>query len=387
MLQLELFLDSQLPISVLLLSLTFSGNLYNVQFQLSPELYQRIDDEALFNLKPEIRSPLSNGEFKPAFDIQIEAALDPALLPTLTANATNAEEAAAYLQKLSQEQPNHPILSVYSWYALEVKQKHDQGETGYTTLWKYLNPSLITPDGIDPQKMNEAMNNFVKDWTNTNHSDLPEDVINQTMEEMLGEITETFEELTNSLSETTEEIISETMAEMNSAVEELADTLEEMVEEIEIEVEKQNIFDLIIEFFKEEEWQFQVIPKQKTLRLLFQGNNGQWDCYAIAKEKEQQFIFYSICPLTIAEPQKIAIAEYITRANSGMIMGNFELDIDQGQVKYKTSIDVEGDQLSLALIKQIVYPNVMMMDKYLSGIIAVVDNHLSPQAAISQIEQ
>ena len=50
-------------------------------------------------------------------------------------------------------------------------------------------------------------------------------------------------------------------------------------------------------------------------------------------------------------------------------------------------IDVEGDQLSLTLIEQIVYPNVMMMDKYLSGIIALIDNHLEPQAAISEIEK
>jgi hypothetical protein len=32
-------------------------------FQVNPELYQRIDTEALFNLKPEVRNPLSAGEF------------------------------------------------------------------------------------------------------------------------------------------------------------------------------------------------------------------------------------------------------------------------------------------------------------------------------------
>ena len=69
-----------------------------------------------------------------------------------------------------------------------------------------------------------------------------------------------------------------------------------------------------------------------------------------------------------------------------MIMGNFEFDFTIGEIRYKTSIDVEGDNLSFALVKQMVYANVMMMDEYLPGIIAVVEGKLSPQEAIALIE-
>ena len=352
----------------------------NLLFKVNFATYKIINNQTLFNLKPEIRSPISGGQFKPSFDIQIEATIDPTLLPTLTENATNAEEAAAYLQKISQEQPNNPILSTYSWYALEVKQQHDLGETGYTTLWKYLNPSLITPDGIDSQVMNEAMNNFAKEWANTNDSGISEDVITQAIEEM----TQTFEELTNSFSEMTQEVVSETMAAMNSAFEEIVDTFSEIAEEIDLE--NPSIFDVVINFFKEEEWQFQIIQEQPTLRLAFQGKNGKWDCYAKAREQQQQFVFYSICPLNAPENKRLAITEFITRANYGMIMGNFEFDFTSGEIRYKTGIDVEGDRLSFALIKQIVYANVMMMDEYLPGIMAVIGGEVEVKEAILQIE-
>ncbi len=370
-------------VCVLNLSLTKEKNQItqcNLSFCATNQLYQRINTENLFNLKPEIRSPIFGGKFKPSFDIQIEATLDPALLPTLRENATNAEEAAAYLQKISQEQPDHPILSTYSWYALEVKQKHDLGETSYTTLWKYLNPSLITPDGIDPEKMNEAMNSFTKEWANSNGSGTSEDIITQAIEEM----TQTFEELTNSFSEMTQEVVSETMAEMNSAFEELADTFSEIAEEIELE--KPSIFESVTNFFQEEEWQFQIVQEKQTLRLVFQGNNGKWDCYAKAREEKQQFVFYSLCPIQVPSEKLQAIAEFITRANYGMIIGNFELDFNEGEIRYKTSIDVDGDNLSFALIKQMVYANVMMMDEYLPGIIATIKNNISPLDAIAEIE-
>ena len=50
------------------------------------------------------------------------------------------------------------------------------------------------------------------------------------------------------------------------------------------------------------------------------------------------------------------------------------------------SIDVEGDNLSFELIKQMVYANVMMMDEYLPGIMAVIEGKAEVKEAISLVE-
>ena len=118
-------------------------------FQVTPEQYQLIDKQALFNLRPEVRTPLSGKPFQASSNIQIEASLEPDLLPQLTKHAKTSKKATTYLQTLSQEQPNHPLLSTYSWYALEVKQQQETGETGFRTMWTYLKPSDIKNDGID----------------------------------------------------------------------------------------------------------------------------------------------------------------------------------------------------------------------------------------------
>ncbi len=179
--------NSPLKIHTTSLSLSKQNNQITecrLNFCITHQLYQHIDTEALFNLKPEIRAPLSGGNFQPSTEIQIQATLDPALLPKLAENATDANQATSYLQQLSQQQPNHPILSTYSWYALEVKQKQETGETGYRTLWAYLKPSDITNDGIDSKKMSEAMLNFAKEWTDSNNSEDSVDVMSQAVEEM-----------------------------------------------------------------------------------------------------------------------------------------------------------------------------------------------------------
>ncbi len=85
------------------------------------------------------------------------------------------------------------------------------------------------------------------------------------------------------------------------------------------------------------------------------------------------------------ENKKQMIPECITRANYGIIIGNFELDFNDGEIRQKTSIHAEGDRLSFALIKQIVYAKVTMMDQYLPGIMAVIESDVSPVDVFAQI--
>lgn len=76
---------------------------------------------------------------------------------------------------------------------------------------------------------------------------------------------------------------------------------------------------------------------------------------------------------------------------SNPFMGTHQLgDSDRrwsdGEIRYKTSIDVEGDRLTPALIKRLVYANVMMMDTYFPGIQAILETGVEPEAAIDLVE-
>ncbi|MBW4606353.1 MAG: hypothetical protein KME22_03785 [Hassallia sp. WJT32-NPBG1] len=93
--------ESSITVRVVDLSLTKQEDTFNecrLTLRISSELYQRIDTEALLNLKPELRGPFPIGNFLPEADIDIEATLQPDLLPQLSQHAANPEEVATYLQ-------------------------------------------------------------------------------------------------------------------------------------------------------------------------------------------------------------------------------------------------------------------------------------------------
>lgn len=141
-------------------------------------------------------------------------------------------------------------------------------------------------------------------------------------------------------------------------------------------------------FFQEDGWSFEQMPERPILRLPFQGKGGRWNCYAqvrVTKDVEQ-VLFYSVLPLNVPAEKRDAIAEFITRANYGMALGNFELDYNDGEVRYKTSLDVTDQEIGAGLLRPLIYTNVLMMDKYMSGLIAVVYADVSPSEAVRQIE-
>jgi hypothetical protein len=146
------------------------------------------------------------------------------------------------------------------------------------------------------------------------------------------------------------------------------------------------MLDIAISFFEEDDWTFTQFEGQPILQLGFRGESGQWNCYAQAREEQAQFLFYSVCPVNAPEERRPAVAEFVTRANYGLFIGNFELDLDDGEIRYKTSIDVEGDRLSPALVQQLVYANIFTMDRYLPGIMRVIYGDASPMEAIAQVE-
>jgi hypothetical protein len=340
-------------------------------FQVNPQLYQRIETEALFNLKPEVRRPLSAGNFLPEPDIEIEIGLQPNLLPQPIERAANANEAATYILNLSQEQPDNPLLSTQSWLALSVKQKQESGETGYRTLWADITASTFVQAATSgsSDQMNDALANFFKESIEANLPAVTQEATSQIVEEMSHYFKQVADTSLDGLTKNIPSILQE-----------------ELEAGLKSTSTDGQFFEEIVNFFKEDDWPFVQIEGEPLLQMVFQGENGKWTCYAKARDDQEQFVFYSVCPVNAPDSKRLAVAEFLTRANSGMIIGNFEMDFEDGEIRYKTSIDVEGDSLTSALIKRLVYANVTMMDEYLPGIMSVIYGNASPVDAIAQIE-
>ncbi len=146
------------------------------------------------------------------------------------------------------------------------------------------------------------------------------------------------------------------------------------------------VYNDMTRFFLMDDWKFTPIEGRSMLQMGFSGRNGNWTCIARALDEKQQVIFLSICSVKVPEAKRDLVAEFLTRANYGLVIGNFEMDYEDGEIRYKTSVDVGDEHVSSEIMKPLVYTNVAMMDRYLPGIMAVTHGNVSPADAIKDIE-
>ena len=148
----------------------------------------------------------------------------------------------------------------------------------------------------------------------------------------------------------------------------------------------QPLFEILQDFYKTREWPYEPLEGQTTLHMGYTGENGEWDAFAHVNEENQQASFYSIYPVRTPAGRRMAMAELITRINYGMAIGNFEMDFDDGEVRYKTSLDVTDDRLSFALLTQMCEANLYLMDRYYPAVQAVMEKGAAPVDALNSIE-
>ncbi|MDO8969247.1 MAG: YbjN domain-containing protein [Saprospiraceae bacterium] len=146
------------------------------------------------------------------------------------------------------------------------------------------------------------------------------------------------------------------------------------------------IFNDLVEFFTGDEWSPEQIEDQPVLKMDFEGDNGKWTCLAFAYDERERLVFASVLPVDIPEEKRAVAAEYITRANFGMEIGNFEMDYSDGSVQFRTSVDIEGGELTPKMIQNLAYVNVTVTDQYLPGLVMVLEGDATPEEAIEKVE-
>lgn len=240
------------------------------------------------------------------------------------------------------------------------------------------------PNSPSEEELQQTLRNYLENWAKEN---LPEfgELSEDTSAETLEEITKSLEQLADTEFEAiTQDATAEFIDAIEATFQEWAKTAREELEPD--GASNQLIYKTMLKFFAVDEWSVVEDENEPILYMNFQGENGQWPCLAKAREEEDQCVFYSLYPEAVPEDKRSTIAEFLTRANYGMILGNFEFDLNDGEIRYKTSIDVEGDRLTPTLVQNLVYSNVMTMDQYFPGILAILKQNLTAQESLQLVE-
>ena len=139
-------------------------------------------------------------------------------------------------------------------------------------------------------------------------------------------------------------------------------------------------------FLTNDEWHPQPIEGKYAYRTFLTGDYGELRCEVRIRVEQEQFAFYIFLGMNVPADRRLVAAEFLTRANYALPLGNFEMDFEDGEVRFKNSIDFEGETLTDALIHNTLYPATSVATRYFPGLLKVVFGDLNPRDVIREIE-
>lgn len=118
------------------------------------------------------------------------------------------------------------------------------------------------------------------------------------------------------------------------------------------------IVDCLKQYFSDKQWHYtHYRPKtndsQQSHHLSLRMRHKQIDCGYLfrVQEKNKLLAIYGILPFLIPESHQSAALLLITQINYDMLIGNLEMDVNDGEIRYKNAIDIEAVGIDTEIIE------------------------------------
>jgi hypothetical protein len=116
---------------------------------------------------------------------------------------------------------------------------------------------------------------------------------------------------------------------------------------------------------------------------------GEVATYRIVARVESEVDLFQVVgysPMRVPEGCRPAIAEAVARANYGLRLGKFELDMDDGELRFQMAQVLTGESVGEEIIARMISTAINMLDMYLPAFLSVIYANELPKDAIQRAE-
>jgi hypothetical protein len=130
--------------------------------------------------------------------------------------------------------------------------------------------------------------------------------------------------------------------------------------------------DQLLDVYRRRDWRWREAGDPPVMVSELAGPHGSWLMYVQVVEEAALLVVYSVLPVDVPPARRQAVAEFVTRANYGLSLGNLELDFGDGEVRAKVALAVGEHPPDDALVERLIRVSGRLVAMFLPGIEAVV---------------
>lgn len=144
----------------------------------------------------------------------------------------------------------------------------------------------------------------------------------------------------------------------------------------------------LIRYLTKENWSF--FRGEHAILTHVTGKNGSYRIILDAREEsnpnERILLVYVTSPVKVPAEKRLVVAEYTTRANWGVVVGNFEMDFRDGEVRYKGCLEYADGELTDEMMELLIHKCAAAMDTYFPGLMRIIYSDVDAVTAIRPVE-
>ena len=151
----------------------------------------------------------------------------------------------------------------------------------------------------------------------------------------------------------------------------------------------EELVDVIRGFLEGDDWKFDFDDEHGVFNFGVGIESKLKNLKYLIPVRSDSYVVYARSPLDADCDDKDVMremADFICRANYGLRNGNFELDMTDGELRYKVFVDCDGITPTDEIIRGSIIIPAMMFDRYAPGILDIMFKGSTAEEAIAKCE-
>ena len=137
-------------------------------------------------------------------------------------------------------------------------------------------------------------------------------------------------------------------------------------------MDREQIVDAVRDWLDGDDWHYDYAAEKHIITMGISLKSRIKSGKFLIDFKDTGYVVYLYSPVNGDKENNTEIIKYLTMANYGLINGNFEFDVHDGEIRYKSYVNCDGlESLSKDIIQTSIYVGCAMMDRYGDGIAAL----------------
>lgn len=146
-------------------------------------------------------------------------------------------------------------------------------------------------------------------------------------------------------------------------------------------------FESLKRLFEIDDLHHQADEEHKVLIAGFEGKNALFRIYFKVDEDDHLFQLFVLIPVIVPEGCRPSICEAIARANYGMRVGKFEIDVSDGEVRFQIGHVFVDEDLDHAVVRRLIGTAIYTADRYFPAFMSIIYANDTPKDAIERAEK